>query len=176
MARIGCLLIAFLLVLIGGTSRLPAHSLLGTETWVHIARPGIELRITFFSERLAEVAELSLSRDKSASDRTLEIWMVESDGSPCKADTASVRSERSNGHLTIKLRFPCATVRKEVVLTPQFTRAIGRSRTNVLRVLAGDHLAEFQLRPVMRPIIIPVGNLMADRDVILSDEFLGGWD
>ena len=175
-ARTGRLLTVCLLVVFAGTNPLPAHSFSGTETWVHIARPGIELRITFFSERLAQAAELRLSRRHGASDGIAQIWTVEADGNPCGADAASVRTERSNGHLTVKLRYPCASVSEDVVLTPRISAAIGRSRSNVLRVLAGDHLVEFQLRPRPRPVTIPVGKLLSKHGVVLSEKFLSTKD
>ena len=164
------------LLLISGSKPVFSHALNGTETWVHIAEPGIELRMTFFSEKLARAVELNLSRNNGSSASMDEIWSVDSDGEPCNAEAGSIRSERSNGHLTIKLRYPCATMGEEVVLTPRFSSAFGRSRTNVLRVLVGDHLVEFQLRSGMRPVTIPVGKLIVDRNVVLSKEFLGGQD
>ncbi|MDA4844513.1 hypothetical protein [Hoeflea poritis] len=175
-ARSCCLFAACLSALFAGANPLPAHSLSGTETWVHIARPGVELRITFFSERLAQAAQIGLSRSGPGSDGIAGIWVVEGDGKACKADAASVRTERSNGHLTVKLRYPCASISREVVLTPRISAVIGRSRINVLNVLVGDHLVEFQLQSRKRPVTIPIGKLIADRDVVLSDDFLGGED
>ena len=104
------------------------------------------------------------------------MWRVESDGRPCDADAESVRTERSNGHLTVKLRYPCAAVGDEILLVPRFSSAFSRSHTNVLRVLVGDHLAEFRLRPGSHPVTIPVGKLVRNRDVVISEEFLGGGD
>ena len=153
-------------LLLAGQSE--AHRLRGTETWVHVAQPGIELSFTVSDKETAQALGLSDNYATWAS-----AWRVETNGKPCTlAGQPQVRTG-AHGHLRLGWRYRCNGTPERLVLTPTFLGAARRGDAHMARILIGDRLAPFDLAARPEPIVLDVGALLRGWDTQLSASFLG---
>jgi len=151
------------------------HVLRGTDTWVHVAQPGVEISFTVSDTETARALGLG---DGSGGDVTVwaEAWRVEADGKPCPIDANSAALSRKDGHLRFTLRFDCGSIREWLELTPAFLLGDQPRVAHMARVLIGDRLAPFGLSAGRAPIVLKVGELLATWNIALSPDYLGSRD
>ena len=151
------------------------HVLRGTDTWVHVAQPGVEISFTVSDKETAQALGLGDGAGGDASPWT-EAWRVEADGKPCPIEANSAALSRKNGHLLFALRFDCGAIRERLELTPVFLSGDQPRVAHMARVLIGDRLAPFDLAANPRPIVLKVGELLESWNIALSPDYLGSRD
>lgn len=152
------------------------HVLRGTETWVHIAEPGVEVSFTVSDPETARALDLSEESDNSAARTWTSAWRVEADGKPCPVEAGSPALTRKGGHLRFALRYRCGVIREKLELTPVFLSEAPPGGVHVARVLIGDRMAPFDLTAKAQPIVLKVGELLTSWNIALSPNYLGSRD
>ena len=151
------------------------HVLRGTDTWVHVAQPGVEISFTVSDKETAQALGLGDGAGGDASPWT-EAWRVEADGKPCPIEANSAALSRKDGHLRFTLRFDCGAIRKRLELTPAFLSGDQLRVAHMARVLIGDRLAPFDIAAERAPIVLKVGELLQSWNIALSPDYLGSRD
>jgi len=147
------------------------HVVRGTDTWVHVAQPGVEISFTVSDEETAHA--LGFGADVSV---WTDAWRVEADGKTCPIDADTAALSRKGGHMRFALRFDCGAIRESLELTPVFLSKPRPRVAHMARVLIGDRLAPFDLTSKAEPIVLKVGELLQSWNIALSQDYLGSRD
>lgn len=151
-----------------------AHVVSGTETLIHIAKPGVE--ITFYAspaawQRLTGGGEGKL-KDKYAVFS--EGWTVRADGRSCRAEVPDAEASMDGSHIRMRIRFLCASVTDSVSILPRLPFGKVASDRHIVRLVIADRMTATQFQPSDTQLTIPIGALLGRWKVPLAESFFTG--